>query len=249
MKVTGCIVTYNNIDTIEKCINTILTFSKKNFLMLYVIDNGSTDGTVELIRKQYPEIHLIQNKENRGFGGAHNQIIPYLTEEGYHFVINPDIYLKEDTVAVLVDFLEKKGEKTAMVTPEIENPDGSIQHLPQKEPKIRYVIFSKIPGFHYLRREYTQEMMNYQAPVKIEFCTGCFFCIRAKLFLQIGGFDERYFMYFEDADLSKQVRKKYDIYYTPETSVIHEWKRENVKSKIGRRRFIKSMIKYFLKWK
>lgn len=163
-------------------------------------------------------------------------------------MINPDLYWKEDSVAAMVDFMESNANEIASCTPKIINPNGSRQYLPQREPSLRYVLFSKIPFLTYLRKEYTRESMNLEQPTEIDFCTGCFFCVKSDIFRQIGGFDERYFMYFEDADLSKKLRKTHKIFFYPYTEVIHTWKRDNTRSSIGRKRFLISMCQYFKKW-
>ena len=248
INITGCIVTYNNAETIVKCIDTLFSYNKKYKMVLYIVDNGSTDGTIELIRERYPKVKLILSKQNLGFGRGHNLVLPYLKDVGYHFVINPDLYWKEDSVAAMVDFMESNADTIASCTPKIINPNGSRQYLPQKEPSLRYVLFSKIPFLTYLRKEYTRESMNLEQPTEIDFCTGCFFCVKSDIFRQIGGFDERYFMYFEDADLSKKLRKTHKIFFYPYTAVIHTWKRDNIRSAIGRKRFLISMYQYFKKW-
>lgn len=248
MNVTGCIVTYNNMDTIERCLSTLLRHSRKYGFELFVVDNGSADGTPELIQKKYPQIRLILNRTNAGFGAGHNAVLSMLSPDGYHFVINPDIYIDQDVAADMVDFLESKGDDAAMCTPMIRNPDGSEQKLPQREPRIRYVMLSKFPCFSYLRREYTGEPRRQGTPYEIHFCTGCFFCIKNHVLKEMGGFDERFFMYFEDADLSRRVNQKYRIFFYPHAVVFHEWKRENTRSAAGRKRFLHSMGLYFNKW-
>ncbi len=247
MEISMAIVTYNNMATIKKCIESIYNYSMKPEMKFYIIDNGSTDGTKEWIKENYPDIRLIQNIRNIGFGRAHNQILPYMTK-GYHFIINPDIEIKEDVVSSLIDYMEKNTE-VHIVTPEIRNPNGSIQYLPKNDPSIRYLIISKIPGFHYLRKQYTRQEEDMTVPTDIEFCTGCFFCIRSQTYKAVGGFDNRYFMYFEDADLSRTIRKRGNrVVYYPLVDVYHTWKRENVKKVRGIKREVKSMILYFNKW-
>ena len=247
MNITGCIVTYNNADCIEICINSLFRCFKKYSFTLYISDNGSTDGTVELIEKRFPDVILINNRKNLGFGMGHNQILPTINH-GYHFIINPDIYVDSDVMGNLIDYMEENPD-IGIITPLIKNVDGSIQHLPKRTPTIRYLGLSKLPGFHYLRKEYTRENENLTQPTEISFCTGCFFCIRSALLKEISGFDKRFFMYFEDADLTREVRLSgYKIVYYPFTYVIHRWKRDNVKSLKGIFREIYSMIKYFNKW-
>ncbi|MCM1295265.1 MAG: glycosyltransferase family 2 protein [Muribaculaceae bacterium] len=246
MKVSGCIVTYNNIDVIEDCIKSILQYTRGVDFKLYIVDNGSTDGTKELIRKKYGSVTLIENDKNMGFGEGHNRVLP-LIDSKYHVIINPDIRLDSDTVSALCRFMEQN-ETVAMVTPRILNEDKTEQYLPKYCPTIRYVIISKIKPFRYLRRRYTRQEECLEKPTKIEFATGCFSVVRTKLFQELAGFDDRFFMYCEDADLSRRIRKKGYIVFYPQVSVIHRWERENTRSLKGVFRFMSSLTKYFFKW-
>ena len=94
IKMSGCIVTYNNASIISECVESVLKWTKDLNFTLYISDNNSTDGTVELIRKKFPEVIVLENKKNIGFGEGHNRVIKKLNSR-YHFVINPDIFVVE----------------------------------------------------------------------------------------------------------------------------------------------------------
>lgn len=246
LNVTGCIVTYNNADIIEKCIQSLLENTKGVNFTLYISDNHSSDDTVNKVKEHFHQVKLIENKSNKGFGEGHNCVIPHLRSK-YHFIINPDIFIDKDVISELTEYLEKHPD-VAMVTPKILNPDSSEQYLPKRNPTLRYVLLSKFPRFKYLRKEYTRENEKISQPAEIDFCTGCFFGIRTKDFINTHGFDRRYFMYMEDADLSRKIRKKSKIIFLPGIYVYHEWKRDNIKSIRGMARWFNSMFKYFCKW-
>lgn len=245
-KVSGCIVTYNNGDIIEECISTILNNTTGLNFSLFVVDNGSTDNTVEIIREKFPKVKVIQNDENLGFGHGHNKVLR-LIDSDYHVVINPDITMDMDAISPLCEYLEENAE-VAMITPKILNSDKSQQYVPKYCPTIRYVIVSKFWPFKYLRKEYTRENENLTGPTEIEFCTGCFFVVRTKAFRELEGFDQRFFMYCEDADLSKRIRIFSKIIFYPDVYVMHKWKRENTGNIKGVFRFMSSLCKYFIKW-
>lgn len=245
-KVTGCIVTYNNQDTIRKCIASILKETVGVEFTLYISDNGSMDRTLDIIRSDFPKVHIIENHKNGGFGYGHNQVLDMLDSD-YHVVINPDVYLKSDAITVLCTYLEKH-PSVGMIAPKVLNLDGSLQHLPKCLPSIRYVYLSKIPGFKKYRRLYTRADEHFTVPTSVKYCSGSFFVMPTALFKALGGFDERYFLYCEDADLCRQVLKSYKVIYDPEASIYHEWHRDNVRSLKGILRFVKSQTKYFMKW-
>lgn len=246
MKVTGSIVTYNNSHIIRECIQSILEQTRNVDFTLYVVDNGSTDGTVELVRRHFDQVKIIENGRNLGFGHGHNLAIKEANSE-YHAVINPDITLAEDTVSKLCGYLESNPD-VLMITPRILNEDGTEQFLPKYCPTIRYVIISKLKPFRYLRKRYTREQEHLSVPTEVEFCTGCFFVARTALLQELKGFDTRFFMYCEDADLSRRVRQKGKIIFYPSVCATHKWGRENTRSFKGVLRFLSSLFKYFCKW-
>ncbi len=253
MKITGGIVTYNNSKTIERCIRSVLEeTSRKNSgfdydFKLYVYDNGSTDETVEIIEREFPEVTLIKDTKNRGFGAGHNAIIKRVSSE-YHFVINPDIYIDMDSIGALTEYMTTN-PKVGLITPKILNNDGTEQYLPKYCPTVRYVFVSKLPGFHFLRRRYTRQAEELNEPTDIEFCTGCFFGARTIYLKRLRGFSNRYFMYCEDSDLSRRVREgRKKIVFYPYATAYHNWQRDNTGNLKGIYRFIRSLLVYFKKW-
>lgn len=245
-KVSGSIVTYNNGDIIQECIHSILEHTEDIDFTLYVMDNGSTDETVDIIRKNFDRVRLICNETNTGFGHGHNTVLSVMDSD-YHVVINPDITLNSDVIQELCGYLDEHPD-VMMITPKILNEDGTQQYLPKYCPSIRYVIISKFKPFRYLRKKYTREQEELQVPTEVEFCTGCFFVMRSRDFKALQGFDQRFFMYCEDADLSRRVRQTGKIIFYPPVSVTHKWKRDNTGNLKGIFRFLSSLLKYFLKW-
>lgn len=245
-KISGCIVTYNNSDIICECIESILKNTQNLDFTLYVVDNASTDNTVELIKSNFPMVKLIQNAENVGFGRGHNAVLDSIDSE-YHAVINPDITLDSNVVDELCKYLSEHKDVT-MITPQIRNEDGSEQHLPKYGPTIKFAIISKFKPYKYLRKIYTRELENLSDATEVEFCTGCFFVIKSQEFKRLKGFDSRFFMYCEDADLSNRVRKSGKIIFYPKVYAVHKWKRDNTRSLGGIMRFMNSLMKYFAIW-
>jgi len=247
IKVSGCIVTYNNADIIEACIESIFKETEGVELHLYVSDNHSSDDTPQRIQENFPEVEIIQNTSNEGFGQGHNKVLNMLDSK-YHVVINPDIRLCQDTITELVEYMESHPE-VGQIGPKVVNEDGTEQFLPKLDPCIRYVILSKLRPFRHYRKIYTREEEHLKEVTSVDSCSGCFFVIRTDIFKRLGGFDQRFFMYCEDADLSRRVRQKWDLIFYPHCQVIHDWKRDNVGSIKGIFIFLKSLLKYFVKWR
>ncbi|MCR1919416.1 glycosyltransferase family 2 protein [Frisingicoccus caecimuris] len=246
-QVSAGIVTYNNVSEIISCLNSLIETTKGMNVEIYVLDNHSSDNTVSVIRKYFPRVHLIESSENLGFGRGHNEILKRISSE-FHMVVNPDIQFTPEVVSKLTAFMCRYPE-VGIVTPKIRNADGSEQFLPKRDPKFSYVILSKFRPFYFFRDEYTRADEVFNKPTRILSSTGCFFMIRTDMFRKVNGFDEQFFMYFEDADLSRRVRKKSAIVFYPNAFVYHAWKRDNTRSFRGIKIFLISMLKYFWKWK
>lgn len=248
--ITGCIVTYNNMKCIEQTIDSILEHTDPMKFRLYVVDNHSTDGTPDFIRKKYPQVCLVEPGDNRGFGAGHNVVLPML-ESKYHFVINPDIILRDDAVDKICAFMDENPD-IGVVSPKICFPDGTLQVLGKRNPRLKYLIASRFRDsekMNKLLEEYAMLDRDLSSPQDIECTSGCFIGFRTEIFKQLGGFDERYFMYFEDADISREAKKLTRVVYYPYATIYHVWERASKTNKKLLLIHIKSMFKYFIKWK
>ncbi len=248
-KVSGCIVTYNNKDKIEQTIESVLTQTTGVDFTLYVVDNCSTDGTAAFIRERFPQVVVIESETNCGFGAGHNKVLPFLDSK-YHVVINPDILLKDDVITQLCTYADAH-ETVGLLSPQIRFEDGRIQQLGKRNPTVRYL------GSHWFHKGDTpsKTMIEYcmldkpqDAPFPITNATGCFMFFRTAVFLELGGFDERFFMYLEDCDIARRAAEKYEVLHYPMADVYHLWERGSKKSKKLLLIHIKSILTYFLKW-
>lgn len=247
--VTGSIVTYNNISTIAKTLETLFDETQNIDFKLYVVDNGSSDGTPEYIEKNFSQVSVIRSGKNVGFGAGHNIVINSI-DSSYHAIINPDIVLKENAIKKMVDYMEKNTD-IGLLSPRICFPDGRDQILGKRNPQLKYLVASRLRGDEpsKLLREYAMLDCDLSKPVRIENATGCFMLLRTDLLKKIGGFDEGYFMYFEDADLARRVNEVSKCVYYPNAIVNHVWGRESKRNLKLMCVHIDSMCRYFRKWK
>ena len=125
----------------------------------------------------------------------------------------------------------------------------TVMGVQEVKNKAKMCIRDRFKPLHFFRDEYTRAKEIFDKPTRILSSTGCFFMVRTDIFRKANGFDERFFMYFEDADLSRRIRKKASIVFYPNAYVYHAWKRDNTRSLKGIRIFLISMMKYFWKWK
>lgn len=247
---SAAIVTFNGKEQAVSAVKSVLRETKKYPPTLYVIDNASTDGTPELLA-EIEGVNLIKMGENVGFGAGHNAVLKANMGE-YHAVINPDVELDCDVLAHLVDTLEENPD-IALISPKIIGEDGNEQCLPKRHPTFKYLFLgrlSRLGGvFKKIRKDYTREGEKFDTLTDIEFCSGCFFVIRSEVFKEIGGFDKRYFMYMEDADLSREALKYGRVVFDSTVSVRHLWRRESAKSLKFLFIHLSSAFKYLIKWR
>lgn len=242
--VSASIVTYNDINRAPITIDSVIKCTQKYPLKLYVIDNNSADGTPDLIEKS-GQAEIILNSKNIGFGAAHNQVLNK-TLGKYHFVINPDITLTSDVISDMVDFFENNPD-VVMAMPRILNTDGTEQKLPKERPTFKRLFLGRLSDK--IRNEYVWAEKEITDPTEINFCTGCFFCIKTDIFKKLGGFDDRYFMYLEDADLALNSKSFGKVMMLPQFNVTHAWERESSKSLKYLFIHVISCFKFLFKWR
>ncbi|MCT3026922.1 glycosyltransferase family 2 protein [Pediococcus parvulus] len=247
------IVTFNNEKKIEKLISNLTEILNGNIsYKLYIIDNGSTDQTqmlVKKIKKNNKNIVFFDKKENLGFGSGHNSIISFL-KSSYHIVLNPDIQISSfKEIEKMINYLEKN-RNVGLLSPLILNEDGSIQRLYKYNPTI-FDLFIRFvsPNFFKKRQEWFYRLdSGYNKIGHIDYASGSFMMFRTSIFKKINGFDERYFMYMEDADITRKVNRISDAVFFPTSAVTHEWQRASHKKIKYILISIESMLKYFNKW-
>jgi GT2 family glycosyltransferase len=245
-KLSICIVTYNSADKIGTAVSSIKNHTKDLDYKLFISDNSSTDNTHDVVKAADENAVILQNGDNIGFGKAHNAVIEHINTK-YHAIVNPDIEVTSDVLSDICAFLDDHPE-ISLVVPKILFPDGSEQILPKRVPKLKYLFGRRLSFMKKFADEYTRCNEVFTEPTEIDFCTGCFFVIRSEVFRKIGGFDDRFFMYMEDADLCKRVNEVSKLMYCPDATVVHKWERGSHKNKKLFIIHVKSMIAYFCKW-
>ena len=243
------IVTYNNERYIGHLLDSISENVKGVSYHIYIIDNGSTDSTMSIVQGYLNNrLTVILNKSNLGFGKGHNQCL-HLLKSRYHVIVNPDIELKSNVIKQLAEYMDTRSD-IGILSPKVLYPNGNVQILPKRNPKFIYLLARRIDKafLKKYREAYEMAEKNADEIFNIEFATGSFMFVRTELFLKVGGFDERYFMYFEDADLTRAVRRYAPAEYNPKFIVYHHWERAGNKSLKFLFIQICSMFRYMRKW-
>lgn len=248
------IVIYKNYEEVMATIESIEQYTvKKINKTIYIVDNS--DDEDESLRdefkralQKFPDVSYRTKNQNLGFGAANNLVLEELDSK-YHAIVNPDITIQEDAFAELITYMEKEST-VGMVIPRMLSEDGQLQEAYRREVTISDMFIRMFIPFGFKKRQQYHKLtdQNYDEPFHVPFGQGSFLMIRTELFRQLGGFDDRYFMYMEDADLCKRVNEISELRYCPYATVIHKWEKGSHKNKKLFRIHLESMLKYFQKW-
>jgi GT2 family glycosyltransferase/lipopolysaccharide/colanic/teichoic acid biosynthesis glycosyltransferase len=233
MDISVIIVNYNVRDFLSNALTSLYRALEGLTAEVFVVDNASDDGSVELIKKEFPQVHLIANSGNAGFAKANNQALVRSTGK-YILLINPDTLVQEDTVRILVEYFEKNAA-AGMAGCKILNPDGTLQLACRRSFPTPWNAFTKTFGLSSLfpnSKLFARYNLTYLDPdtsCEVDAISGSFMMIRREVFEKIGGLDEKFFMYGEDLDWCYRVQQAgWKVMYVPATSIIH-YKGESTK--------------------
>jgi len=236
------IVNYNVKEFVANLLNSISKARYDFKLQIIVVDNDSSDDSLEYLEPRYPDVQFIANDENVGFGKANNQALKQANGR-YTLLINPDTIVSEDTLSTLFRHMEMNPSCGACGC-KILNPDGSFAPESRRSIPTIWSSLSKLLGLSALFPnsktfgQYYMSWMDEDEPGQIPVLSGSFMFFRTDVLKQLKGFDERFFMYGEDIDLCYRLQKTgYHIDYVPDTSIIH-YKGESTKK--DNIRYIKS---------
>jgi len=227
------IVNYNVVFFLEQCLNSVFAASKNLNVQIFVVDNNSVDGSINMLKENFSSVVLIENKENVGFSKANNQAIKRANSP-YVLLLNPDTVIEEDTFDKCIDFMNSNNDCGGLG---IRMLDGKGNFLPESKRGFPSpsVAFYKIFGLSYLFPK-SQKFGRYHLGFLSEFevnevdvLSGAFMLLRTETLEKVGLLDEQFFMYGEDIDLSYRIKLGgYKNYYFPETKIIH-YKGESTK--------------------
>jgi O-antigen biosynthesis protein len=233
MELSVIIVNYNVKHFLEQCLHSVLKASKNFSTQFFVVDNNSVDGSTQLVKEKFPQVHLIENKENVGFSKANNQAIR-LAKGKYILLLNPDTVVEEDTFTKVIRFMDEHPLAGGLGVKMI---DGKGNFLPESKRGLPtpWVAFYKMFGLSKLfpkSKKFGKYHLSYLDENKIHevnVLAGAFMLLRKETLNKVGLLDETFFMYGEDIDLSYRITLGgYKNYYFPGTTIIH-YKGESTK--------------------
>lgn len=253
MNVTIAIVSYNVAPLLERCLNTVRRALREcGSGSIVVVDNASSDGSAQMVEAAFPEVHLIRNEQNRGFGVACNQALA-LARDAILF-LNPDAELLPGTLPALLTTLQDR-PNAALVGPRLAYPDGREQPARRRFPSLFTLLVEStpvqwrlgkwLPLSHYYCLDLPEDAG------RVDWLSGACLLGRTRALKQVSGFDPTYFMYFEELDLARRLAAYgWETWYEPQARVIHHHSQsadQNVTAKD--RHFYRSKYRYIARYR
>lgn len=245
--VSVVIVNWNTKELLKNCLNSVYqTIHDLNFEII-VVDNASSDGSLEMLQQNFPEVIRIGNQENRGFGAANNQAFAVMQGK-YALLLNTDALLTPDAVKRLWTFCEANSD-AAIVCGQLLNADGSKQNSIASFPSLLTLAANTSLLEYLFPRKFPSKRYDHAGPVEVDSAIGACMMIRKKAMDEVGVFDERYFFFFEETDLAYTMHQSgWKTYHIPDVYIYHLQGQSigaNVRSRIE---FYRSRYKFFSKW-
>jgi hypothetical protein len=252
------IVNWNVRDLLRHCLTSILSLGPANDptsplpFEIIVVDNASTDGSLEMLHADFSQITLIANRENRGFPAANNQGIA-AAHGRYVLLLNPDTRVLEGALTKLVDFIEAHPD-VGLVGPQLLHPDGRVQSSRRRFPTLATLFLESTwlepwtPDAlldHYYFRDQPDDVV-----LDVDWVTGAAMLVRHETIQQVGGMDESFFMYSEELDWCRRIKAAgWRVVYQPAAQIVHHVGKSSEQAVPARHiNFQRSKIRYALKY-
>lgn len=217
-KLTISIVNYNAGEYLLKCLASIEKVKNEAEIEVFVADNASTDGSIEKAKKEFPKVNFVDTGGNLGFGKAHNIVLKKLETE-YVLILNPDTEIEKEVLKKTLDYMEENKD-VGMLTCEVVLPDGKVdltahRGLPTPWASFLYFVLKNDSLYHLSKK-------NMNEPHEVDAISGSFMLTRKSVLDTVGLFDEDYFMYAEDIDISYRIKQAgYKVIYFPLAKILH----------------------------
>jgi len=241
------IVNWNTKDLLCQCIDSLTQTLKKIDTEVFVVDNGSTDGSVAAVREKVSGVRLIENLVNLGFAKANNQAISLSSRE-YLLLLNPDTQVKDEAIERMLFFMDAHPE-AGVVGAQLLNVDGSKQNSIANFPSLATELLNKSLLRWLFPDKFPGKETDYPGPVEVDSVIGACMMARRKALEQVGLLDEEYFLFLEETDWCYRMKKAgWKIYHIPQAEVLH-FQGKSAEAEKGKARieYYRSRYHYFRK--
>jgi N-acetylglucosaminyl-diphospho-decaprenol L-rhamnosyltransferase len=220
--VSTIIVSYNTENLLRECIAKLRSASLGLTGEVIFVDNASKDKSVDVIRRDFPDCRLIENTKNVGFGRANNQAVPFATGR-YILLLNTDAFVGADTLAKTVAYMDAH-PRCGVLGVRLEGRDGQLQPSCRYFPTIWNTFLLRTGLNQFFKTVQMVDEMTWSHDVvrSCDWVVGCYYLVRREVIDQVGLFDPRYFLYFEEVDHCFAAKKAgWDVVFYPHTTVVH----------------------------
>ncbi len=225
MDVSFLIVSWNVRDLLRRALASVLADTAGLRSEIILVDNASRDGTLEMVRAEFPYVHLIPNEINRGFTGGNNQALGEARGH-YFFLLNPDAELVPGATRALIDYMEAN-PRVGIAGPQLLNPDGRIQSSRRRFPDLTTALLEStllqqwFPRNRWLARYYLLDTRA-DATQEVDWVVGAAMFVRREMYEEVGAFDQDFFMYSEELDWCYRAKRAgWRVVYFPRAQAIH----------------------------
>ena len=242
--ITASIVLFkNNLETLQKTVDSFLKMPLEK--KLYLIDNSPNNQLEKHFKDS--EIAYVFVGNNIGFGKGHNLVLDKIKSD-FHLILNPDVSFSTAVIPALIEEL-KKQRQVSFITPKVLYPNKELQFVCREHPTFLDLINRKLKVSRKQLENNEYRNQDLEKSFYPAFIHGCFMLFKTADFKQLQGFDERYFLYMEDADLCRKIQKtNKKILYFPNVEIIHQHQKGSSKSIKLFLYHLSSAFKYFIKW-
>ena len=252
VKLSIIIVNWNVKEDLIKCLTSLHKNPPSYVFEVIVIDNASTDGSVEAVRNKFPDVVVIAKSQNLGFAAGNNQGIERSQGE-YILLLNPDTIVHPHSLDILVEFMDKNKD-VGICGPQLLNQDGTIQPSARGFPTFRgalyrHTIFRYLRLFRYEYKKWLMKSFDHKTKMDVDQVMGAALMIRQSIIRDIGPMDEGFFMYYEEVDLCYRMKQAgWRIVFTPEAKITHLGGKSSGQIPVRKRIMaMTSLLKFFRK--
>jgi GT2 family glycosyltransferase len=247
MDVSIIIVNWNTNALLRNCLDSIFKTIEALTYEIIVVDNASSDGSINMLAEKYPQVTTIANAENRGFGAANNQGFAVMRGK-YALLLNTDAMLTPEAVKKLWVFAESH-PRAAIVCGQLLNADGSKQNSIAAFPTLLTLATNTSLLEYLFPRKYPSKRYEYNQPLEVDSAIGACMMIRKKALDEVSFFDDRYFFFFEETDLAYAMKRAgWLIYQVPDARIYHLQGQSIGHNEKSRIEFYRSRYQYLNKW-
>ncbi len=241
------IVNWNTKALLLDCLASIYNTVNKITFEVWLVDNASTDGSVEAAKNRYPDINVIQNERNLGFAAANNLAFKQM-KGNYALLLNTDATLIDDAAEELFNFMEDR-PKVGIACGQLLNTDGSKQNSIANYPSLLSLLCNETFLRILLPNKFPSKRKKYSSPVEVDSCIGACMIVRKEAMDEVGTFDEGYFFYLEETDWAYRMKQAgWNVFFVPSARIFHAQGKSVGNTANKKIMFYRSRYYFFKKW-